>query len=215
MLIFPSFDLPFLLSTDASDGAIGAVLSQRLNGHEHLTAYWSRQLQKAECNYSTIERDALAVVSAVKHFYPYLYGHSFTLFTDHNPLTSLKALKDTGGQISRWLLFLQQFNFTFTYQPGAQNCNADTLSRIPQQSVSAVFFFGAGHFQEAQQQDTTLANVIKALQLGDSVTEPTAFARQGSKLFLQNEILCRLYHPTRGASIAIKKYSVAMVWFAG
>ena len=160
--------------------------------------YWSRQLQKAERNYSTIEREALAVISAVKHFYPYLYGHSFTLFTDHKPLTSLKALKDTGGRISR---FLQQFNFTFTYRPGAQNRNADTLSRIPQQSVSAVFSLEPGHFQEVQQQDATLANVIKALQLGHSVTEPTAFARQVSKLFLQNGILCRLYHPTRGASL--------------
>ena len=67
--------------------------------------------------------------------------------------------------------------------------------------MSAVFSLEPGHFQEAQQQDATLANVIKALQLGHSVTEPTAFARQASKLFLQNGILCRLYHPTRGASL--------------
>ena len=71
-----------------------------------------RQLQRAERNYSTIKREALAVVAAVKHFYPYLYGQNFTLFTDHNSLTSLKTLKDTGGSISRWMLFLQQFNFT-------------------------------------------------------------------------------------------------------
>ena len=67
--------------------------------------------------------------------------------------------------------------------------------------MSAVFSLEPGHFQEAQQQDATLANVIKALQLGHSVTEPTAFARQASKLFLQNGILCHLYHPTRGASL--------------
>lgn len=85
VLILPSFDLPFFISTDASNGAIGAVLSQIVNGQEHPIAYWSRQLQKAERNYSTLEREALAVVSAVKHFYPYLYGHTFTLLTDHNP----------------------------------------------------------------------------------------------------------------------------------
>ena len=54
-------------------------------------------MNKAERRYSTIEREALAVVAAVKEFYPYLYGRPFTLLTDHNPLTSLQGLKDTGG----------------------------------------------------------------------------------------------------------------------
>ena len=62
-----------------------------------MLAYWSRQLQKAESNYSTIEQEALAIVSATKEFYPYLYGFPFTVITDHNPLTAFKGLKDTGG----------------------------------------------------------------------------------------------------------------------
>ena len=92
----------------------------------------SRQLNKAECNYSAVEREALAVVAAAKESYPYLYGRTFTLFTDHNPLTSLQGLKDTGGRITRWLLFLQQFDMKVLYRPGRNNGNADGLSRRPQ-----------------------------------------------------------------------------------
>ena len=119
------------MHTDASDVALGGVLSQVQDGLEKPIAYWSRQLSKAERNYSTIEREALAVVSAIKEFYPYLYGFSFTLVTDHDPLTSLKRLKDVGGRLNRWLLFLQQFQYRIVYKPGKGHTNADTLSRIP------------------------------------------------------------------------------------
>ena len=100
ILAFPRFDREFLLATDASDSAIGAVLSQvHDNGTEKVIAYWSRQLSKAERNYSTIEREALAIVKAVKEFYPYLYGHEFVLQTDHQPLVHLNNLRDVGGRI--------------------------------------------------------------------------------------------------------------------
>ena len=118
VLGYPDFTCSFILHSDASNSAIGAVLSQNQNGHETVISYWSRQLTKAERNYSTIEREALAVVEAVKEFYPYLYGFHFDLVTDHNPLTSLKDLKDVGGRLTRWMLYLQQFDFTFQHRPG-------------------------------------------------------------------------------------------------
>ena len=62
-----------MVSTDASDMAFGRVLSQKQDGCDRVIAYWSRQLTKAERNYYTIERKALAIVGAVKEFYPYLY----------------------------------------------------------------------------------------------------------------------------------------------
>ena len=201
VLILPSFDLPFFISTDASNGAIGAVLSQIVNGQEHPIAYWSRQLQKAERNYSTLEREALAVVSAVKHFYPYLYGHTFTLLTDHNPLTSLKNLKDTGGRIARWLLFLQQFDFHFSYRPGKLNNNADVLSRIPQESVATVLAMESSQVRTAQQQDPILSQVYKALEAGQPFTEPTVLARQANRLLLRDGMLCRRYQPSNGSEI--------------
>ena len=101
ILAFPDFTMPFIVSTEASGTANGAMLSQVQGGTERVIAYWSRQLQKAERNYSTVEWEALAVVSAIKEFYPYLYGFSFTVVTDHNPLTHLKAIEDTGGRLTR------------------------------------------------------------------------------------------------------------------
>ena len=128
ILAYPDFKQPFLLHTDASDAAIGAVLSQVQGGTERVIAYWSRKLQKAERNYSTTEREALAVVASLKEFYPYVYGFPCKLITDHNPLTSLKGIKDVGGRLTRWLLFLQQFKLDFQYKPGRLHTNADTLS---------------------------------------------------------------------------------------
>ena len=116
ILAYPCFADPFMVSTDASGKAIGGVLSQLHDGQDKVIAYWSSQLSKAEHNYSTIEREALTAVSAIKEFYPYLYGFSFKFITDHNPLTSLKGLKDTGGWLACWSLFLQQFNFTVEYK---------------------------------------------------------------------------------------------------
>ena len=96
ILSYPDFSLPFLLfflHTDASSSTIGAVLSQIQAGKEHVISYWSRQLHKAERNYSTIDREALAAVTAIKEFYPYLYAFHFKLLTDHNLLTALRGLK--------------------------------------------------------------------------------------------------------------------------
>ena len=75
------------------DTAIGAVLSQVQEGTERVITYWSGKLQKAEINYSTTEREALAMVASLKEFYPHVYGFSCKLITDHNPLTSLRGLK--------------------------------------------------------------------------------------------------------------------------
>ena len=131
ILAYPQFVHKFTLATDASDSAQGGVLSQVIDGQEHVISYWSRQLNKAERNYSTVERAALAVVAAMKEFYPYLYARPFTLYTDHNPLTSLHGLRDTGGRLTRWLLYLQQFDMDVLYRPGKSHGNADGMSRRP------------------------------------------------------------------------------------
>ena len=159
-----------MLYVDASDTAIGAVLSQSQNGQEQVISYWSRQLQKAERNYSTIEREALDAVSAVKEFYPYLYGFIFKLVTDHNPLTSLKGLKDVGGHLVRWMIFLQQFNFQMEYRPGKNNSNADVMSRRPSTDEVVALIqdltTDMDALKENQLSDVQLAPVVKALKEG-------------------------------------------------
>lgn len=130
ILIYPNFEEPFLLTTDASAFAIGAILSQGPVGKDLPIAYASRTLCSAETRYSTIERELLAIVWAVKHFRPYLFGRKFTLITDHRPLTWLFSIKDPGSRLARWRLKLEEYNYKIIHKPGKINKNADALSRI-------------------------------------------------------------------------------------
>src|SRR5436190_18592636 len=86
VLKYPDFTQEFIVTTDASDYAIGAVLSQGTVGQDRPIAYASRVLSRAEQNYSTTEKELLAIVWAVKHFRPYVYGTKFKIVTDHKPL---------------------------------------------------------------------------------------------------------------------------------
>lgn len=130
VLIYPNFDETFLLTTDASAFAIGAVLSQGPIGKDLPIAFASRTLCKAESKYSTIERELLAIVWAVKHFRPYIFGRKFKLITDHRPLTWLFSIKDPGSRLARWRLKLEEYEYEIEYKPGRINKNADALSRI-------------------------------------------------------------------------------------
>lgn len=129
ILQFPDFDQPFILTTDASDFALGAVLSQGKIGFDKPVAYASRTLSDTETRYSTIEKELLAIVWAVKYFRPYLYGRKFTIYTDHRPLTWLMSLKDPNSKLTRWRLKLAEFDYNVIYKKGSQNTNADALSR--------------------------------------------------------------------------------------
>ena len=130
ILIYPNFEEPFVLTTDASAFAIGAVLSQGPIGKDLPIAYASRTLCSAETKYSTIERELLAIVWAVKHFRPYLFGRQFTLVTDHRPITWLWSIQDPGSRLTRWRLKLEEYSFKIEFKPGKYNKNADALSRI-------------------------------------------------------------------------------------
>lgn len=130
ILQYPDFSKPFILTTDASDYAIGAILSQK-HGNKNLPiAYASRTLNRPEGNYSTTEKECLSIVWAVKNFRPYLYGRHFDIFCDHRSLTWLFNVKDPGSKLVRWRLKLEEYDYTINYKPGIQNGQADYLSRI-------------------------------------------------------------------------------------
>ena len=117
----PEFSEPFLLYTDWSTTAIGAILAQRDPNkpkEEYVIAYASRKLTPAERNYSATEGECLAAVWAIKHFRPYLWGTAFTLITDHIALQWLHKNKDLGGRLTRWSLKLQEYDFTIKYRKG-------------------------------------------------------------------------------------------------
>lgn len=133
VLAYPDFKKPFNLTTDASKFAIGAVLSQGPIGQDRPIAFASRTLSKSEENYSTIEKELLAIDWACKYFRPYLFGRRFTLYTDHKPLTYALNLKDPHSKLIRYKLRLEEYDYEIRHRPGKQNVVADGLSRINQE----------------------------------------------------------------------------------
>ena len=92
-------------------------------------AFASRSLKKAERNYSTTDREGLAVKWAVEYFHPYIFGTHFTIITDHS---ALKAMKDKAllkGRLLRWAEFLAEYDYDIVYRAGKDNVVADYLSR--------------------------------------------------------------------------------------
>jgi hypothetical protein len=131
ILQYPDYTKPFILTTDASNFAIGAILSQGEVGKDLPIAYASRTLSNAECHYSTTEKELLAIVWATKHFRPYLYGQTFKIITDHRPLIWLFNCTDPSSRLIRWRLKLEEYDYEIFYKPGRINSNADALSRNP------------------------------------------------------------------------------------
>lgn len=131
VLQYPDFSKPFNVACDASGYALGAVLSQGELGKDRPIAYASRLLHGAETNYSTIEKECLAIIFAVQYFRPYIYGREFRLITDHRPLVWMNSVQDPTSRLLRWRLKLAEFEYQIIYKPGKANSHADALSRNP------------------------------------------------------------------------------------
>lgn len=130
ILQYPDFSKEFVVTTDASQFAVGAILSQGPINSDKPISYASRTLNPAEINYSTIEKELLAIIFAVKSFRPYLFGRKFKIVTDHKPLTWLFSLKEPNSKLIRWRLLLSEYDYEIIYKKGKINSNADALSRI-------------------------------------------------------------------------------------
>lgn len=132
VLIHPDLRNEFHLDSDSSYYAIGAVLYQELeNGEIGVVAFISRSLHGPELNYTTTEKELLAIVYALQKSRVYLLGNKITIRTDHKALTFLKHCRFVNDRMLRWQLFLQQFNLTIEHVKGTQNKVADILSRYP------------------------------------------------------------------------------------
>ena len=135
LLAHPQEGSEYILDTDASTWAIGAVLSQRQKTadgkeEERPIAYASRLLLPRELNYCTRKRELLAIYEWVQYFQHYLAGQKFTVRTDHDSLKGLNNLARVPGQFARWIDYLNAFTFDIKVRAGAQHSNADFLSRV-------------------------------------------------------------------------------------
>ena len=206
--------LPMVVSADCSSYGIGACLAHVIDGVERPVFFASRTLNIAERNYSQVEREALALVFALKRFHFYVYGHKFTLKTDHKPLLGLFSADRSiplmaSGRIQRWCLMLQAYNFSLVHTSGKLLGNVDALSRLPLKSqnesvpipaewVHTVKFFNstpvnADHIAKFTSKDPVLARVYNFCRDGwpsmvyDEELKP--FFQRREELFLQSGCL--------------------------
>nr|GEZ11378.1 reverse transcriptase domain-containing protein [Tanacetum cinerariifolium] len=115
---------------DASDFAVGAVLGQRIEKHFRPIHYASKTMNEAESNYTTTEKEMLAVVYAFEKYRSYLIMNKSTVYTDHSALKYLFAKKNSKARLLRWILLLQEFDFKVVDTKGAENYAVDHLSRL-------------------------------------------------------------------------------------
>ena len=131
ILGYPLPDALLILDTDASNQAVGAVLSQLQDGQEQVIAYYSQTLSRPQKQYCVTRRELLAVIKAVQHFHHYLYGRHFTVRIDHAALKWLLSFRNPEGQTARWIQRLQEYDFEIEHRSGLKHSNADALSRRP------------------------------------------------------------------------------------
>ena len=115
---------------DASNFAVGAVLDQRINKKSHVIYYVSKTLNTAQCNYTTTEKELLAIVFGLDKFRSYLLGSKVLVYSDHAALKNLLAKKESKPRLIRWILLLQEFDLNIKDRSGAENLVADHLSRL-------------------------------------------------------------------------------------
>ena len=155
VLAYPDFSRPFIIHTDACGYGVGGILSQMptsscepasdeksiMDSREHPIAYTSKHLNDLQIKWCTTEKEAFAIYHTVKTFFPYLYGTTFTIVTDHASLKYLMGKRETTGRLARWSLYLQQFDMEIHYRPGKLHQNADALSRSPVYAIVTPRFF--------------------------------------------------------------------------
>ena len=170
--------------------------------------YASRALTAPETKYSTIEKECLAIVWAIRKFRHYLLGAQFTLRTDHKPLEwldSAKRSRSHSQRLERWSLELRAYEFDIAYQPGTQNQVADALSRHPVNLVSVNPQVNKTELSQVQATDPILKPVIDHLSTSDTPLPTSGIWRTfpykrlkqlWSQLCIHDSLLCRKHQTT-------------------
>lgn len=208
ILTQPDINEPFQVHTDASDVGLGAILTQQSEEGEKVVAYASRTFTGAEKNYSTLEKECLAVVWAVEKWRHYLEGTPFVVFTDHAALALAFNCPKTSSRLTRWTLWLQQFNFQVRHRKGCLNTGPDALSR------AEVFFsleaapclltlpHTLEEIAKAQQSDSTLTQLKEDFKPHSTKEYPISFEKH------QGVLYCRVPLKSRGENYLIHEFMI-------
>ena len=174
-LHYPSLNLPFTLTTDASNVAAGAVLHQ-LDGEIQLPIeFFSRKFSTTESKYSTFDRELLAIVLAVKHFRQFLEGRPVTVFTDHKPILHCLTMKDPSTRVLRQITFLSSFDINFKYVAGKDNVVADCFSRTVLAAITSIPLFTPDLLRATPPSDNDLRKFDSSLKMIDGVYYDTKY----------------------------------------
>lgn len=199
--------LPTEIHTDACSTGIGAVLAQRRPDApmENPVAFISRTLTAPERNYTITEQECLAIVWAVMKLRPYLYGIHFDVVTDHHALCWLSTLKPLSGRLGRWVLRLQEFDFTVKFKSGRKHSDADSLSRHPADpsrafdapTIAVLDNVTARSLRDEQLKDPHFSALILHLD-GTTPTTDKSLSRKSSHYTLRDGVLYKLNYSPDG-----------------
>ena len=155
ILRHPDFSKNFEVHCDASDQSIGSSLMQSDGEISYPVCYYSRKIGGSELNYSVTEKEALAVIEAVKHWHYYLAERPFTVVSDHAPLAGcFKKSNNLHGRLARWAVYMQMYDFEIKYKKGELNKLPDLLSRPPMdENVANVCVLTEGNEQKQNEND--------------------------------------------------------------
>ena len=157
ILAFSCLQERFVLYSEASQFAMGAVLAQVQDGMEKAICYASKALSKSQTKDSATPRELFAFVTFTRHFRHYLLGRKFTIVTDHRALQLLNSFEDPDGMTTRWLEKLASFDYTVRHKPGTSIGHADGLSRVPSHEIKVVAQNSSGikcpHQDESDQRE--------------------------------------------------------------
>lgn len=175
VLQFPDFTKPFYIQADSSGYAIGAELYQEDENKEHQPiAFISRSLRGAELNYTVTEKELLSIINALSKFRTIVLGNTIIIRTDHKALEFLYKCRFHNERITRWILFLNGFDYSIQHVKGKENIVADALSRFPSdnnivsdtsQPLVALFQLNTiseiVNFEPTTEQSTSLKKVLE------------------------------------------------------